>query len=90
MSMSTRVVGFVPPDDDWRKMRDVWQACKAAGIAVPTVVEMFFDDGEPDPQGQEVELPSQEWTNGDMCQGIEIDVAKIPSRVKTIRFYNCW
>lgn len=89
MSMSTWVIGFVPPDDEWKKMADVWFACKAAGVEVPHAVEMFFDEGEPDPHGQEIQLPHRDWS-AEMRNGIEIDVAKIPPKVKIIRFYNSY
>lgn len=90
--MNTRVIGFVPPDDKWRKMADVWFACEKAGVDVPHDVEMFFDEGAPDPHGQEVDLPHTQWQPQDKgwpAWGIEVEVAKIPAKVKFIRFYNC-
>lgn len=89
MSMSTHVVGFAPPDDDWQKMKAIWDACTAAGVAIPRDVTRFFGDTTPDPAGVEVELKSSEWKN-EFCEGLEIDVAKIPKHVKRIRFYNSW
>lgn len=89
MSTSTRVIGFVPPDERWQRMQTIWQACKDAGIDPPPEVERFFEDGEPDPNGQQVPIPSRDWS-GEMRQGIEIDISAIPNHVKTIRFVNSW
>ena len=89
MSMSTHVIGFVPPDERWQAMKAVWDACKATGIGVPAEVEIFFDGEDPDPAGQEVPLPAREWSDQSR-EGYELDVAAIPSQVRTIRFYNSW
>jgi len=89
MSMSTYVTGFVPPDEAWQKMKVVWDACQAAHVPVPDAVEKFFEGGAPDPAGQEVELPVQEWS-GDGSDGYQISVADIPANVKIIRFYNSY
>lgn len=56
MGMSTHVVGFIPPDEKWQKMKAVWDACRAAGVEVPEDVCDFFEGGEPDPAGVEVML----------------------------------
>ena len=63
MSMSTHVYGFRPPDERWQQMKAVFDASKAAGIQVPIEVESFFENGEPDTSGQEVDLGEavQEW-----------------------------
>lgn len=90
MSMSTRVIGFVPPDEAWQKMKAVWDACDAAGIDPPAAVVSFFDGEAPDPAGQELELPIREWSGGEAGAGYELDVAAIPAQVRTIRFYNSW
>ncbi len=91
MSMSTHVIGFVPPDEQWQKMKAIWDACEAAGIPVPEEVDDFFGDTGPDPAGVEVDLDPllREW-HGDSGAGFELDVTAIPSKVKTIRFYNSW
>lgn len=89
MSMSTHVVGFVPPDAKWEKMKQVWDACKAIGVSVPAEVVEFFDDRSPDPKGLEVKVPIRKWSN-DYASGYEIDLDNIPEHVKTIRFYNSW
>jgi len=32
----------------------------------------------------------QKWSDRDMCSGFEINLEKIPSWIKKIRFYNAW
>jgi hypothetical protein len=88
--MSTHVTGFVPPDEQWAKMKAVWDACCAGGIPVPDEVVSFFGDEEPDPAGVEVELPLRKWNGGEKGAGFELDVTAIPEHVKILRFYNSW
>ncbi len=91
MSMSTEIIGFIPPDEKWKKMKAIWDSCEVAGVDPPAEVEEFFEDGPPDPNGQEKDIPMKEWNNDDMnANGFEIEVAKIPKNVKIIRFYNSW
>ncbi len=85
MSLSTHVIGFVPPDERWKAMKAIWDACKKAKIDPPTEVEDFFE-GRPDEEGQEVVIPHKQWV-GEDSNGIEINTAKIPAKVKIIRFY---
>lgn len=89
MSMSTHVIGIMPPDEKFRKMKAAWDACEAAGIEPPGEVEDFFGGERPDTDGAAVDLKGREWSN-DHQQGVEIDIADLPPGVKTIRFYNSW
>ena len=89
MSMSTHVIGFTPPDETWQKMKAIWDACQRADVPVPDEVDDFFGGEAPDPAGVEVELPLREWRDGER-EGFELEVAAVPSSVKTIRFYNSW
>jgi hypothetical protein len=97
MGMSTRIVGIKPPDDTWHKMKAVWDSCEKAGIQVPAEVEAYFEEethSEPDPKGQTVPLNNlagvRDWTDNDMCQGIEIDLDVVPEGITILRFYNSW
>ena len=95
MSMSTHVVGFKPPDDKWKKMKAVWDACKAAGIDPPDDVDAFFEGTAPDDQGMEVDLDGHECAvkyrpASRARDGIEVDVKKLPPDVTVIRFYNSY
>ena len=92
MSMSMNIVGIVPPDDRWRKMKALAVACDAAAIDWPDEVYEYFeveDVDDIDPAGMEISLESAREWGGDEC-GYEIDVADIPAKVKTIRVYNSW
>ena len=91
MSMSTHVVGFVPPDEEWRKMKAVWDACKEIDAKVPVMVGEFFEWGDPDPCGAEVDLDDflKEY-NEEGQSGYEVSVEEIPAKVKVLRFYNSW
>lgn len=92
MSMSTHVIGFIPPDKKWLKMKSVWDACEIAGVPVPDEVSEFFGAlNSPDPAGVEVEIEGkdccEEWSD-DYRTGYQIDVTKLPKHVHILRFYN--
>ncbi len=92
MGMSTNVIGIRPPDAKWLAMKAIYDACEAAGVPTPEEVDKFFDYTRPDPKGVHVELEKicvREYRTEDDA-GYEIDVAKIPADVKTIRFWNSW
>ncbi len=89
MSMSTHVVGIVPPDANFEKMRTIYELCRSQKVPIPREVEKFFNDERPDAAGVRVDLKAVEWSD-DSRAGLEIDVATIPPHVKTIRFYNAW
>ena len=90
MSMTTKVEGFRPPDEEWKKQKAVFDACEAARVAAPKETFDFFD-GEPDEQGQVVGISAacQEHSN-DMESGILVDLSKLPAGLKFIRFVNSW
>jgi hypothetical protein len=91
MGMSTHVIGFRPPDEKWRKMKAVWDACADAGTSPPKEVSEFFQWTTPDPRGVEVDLRACSTKfNDDSRDGIEIDVNKLPKDVTIIRFYNAF
>lgn len=89
MSMSTHVIGFKPPDQKWHLMKAVYDACELAEVAPPSEVSNYFDHQEPDAAGVEVEIPHEAWVD-DMRKGIQVDLSKITSDVKVIRFYNSY
>ena len=89
MSMSTHVIGFHPPDDDWKIHKAVWDACEAAGVPIPDKTDEFFDGEPPDPAGVEIDIVTTEWSD-EGREGYEVKVADIPPHVHTIRFYNSW
>lgn len=90
--MGTTVVGFRPADDQWNKMKAIWENCESMGIEVPREVDDFFDGTPPgDQPGMEVDLKEavKDWRN-EYSQGYEIDVTKLPKNVTVLRFYNSW
>jgi len=87
--MSTCVIGFIPPDAKWKKMKAIWDSCKVAGVSVPKEVDDFFNNEDPDSAGVEKEIPSKKWGE-EGASGYEIEIDKIPKDVKIIRFYNSW
>lgn len=93
MSVGTYVVGFMPPDKMWKKKKAAWDACEAAGIKPPDELQEFFRWEAPDNLGKVVDLGDacQEWNPEDGGrEGIEVDISKLPSGVKFIRFYMSW
>lgn len=94
MSMCTHVAGFRLPDEMWKKMKAVWDACKTAGVSPPKAVEDFFNYKYPsDNTGIEVnlvDLPCITEYNNDMQNGYEVDLDKLPVGIKIIRFYNSY
>lgn len=99
MGMSMYLCGIKPPDDDWKKMKAVWDACAAGDIEPPGEVSGFFGDEVPDDSGVLVELgwgdggaPSDGeygWSNEDAV-GFEVDITALPKDIKKLRFYCSW
>lgn len=86
--MSTHVVGFIPPDQHWKRLKAVHDACIAAGVDVPYAVETTIGS-DPTDYGREVEIEVQEWASTGR-EGYDVDIAKLPDGVTVIRFYNSW
>ena len=59
MSMSAHVVGIRPPDEKWKKMKAVWDACTMANTSIPQEVRDFFGCEPPDKAGVVVEVGSR-------------------------------
>lgn len=96
MGMSTHVAGYKAPDDRWRQMKAIWDACQAAKVPAPQEVYDYFEGEAPDPEGVEVseEILTEngalrEWKD-EYRQGYEVVVANLPDDVQTIRFWNSW
>jgi hypothetical protein len=93
MSMSTSIRGFKPPDEKWKRMREVWRTCEKANVPIPKEVEIFFDYGEPDESGVVIDLEENDavelWET-ESESGFQVDLTKLPKDVRFIRFYNSW
>lgn len=93
MGMSTHVIGFRPPDAKWKKMKAIYDSCIEAEIDVPDEVDEFFDGEPPDERGIQIDLQKTgciKKYKGDMVDGYEVEVAKIPKDVTFIRVYNSY
>lgn len=89
MGMSTNIIGFRAPDEKWKAMKAIYDSCKAAGVGVPSEVELFFENGKPDERGVEIKIEVAEWVN-EYSSGYEVDLKKLPANLTHIRFYNSY
>jgi hypothetical protein len=87
MSYILDVVGFIPPNDEYREKRKLLEELDNADLDIPDELEKFFRFDPPNDAGIPVEL---EFTSGydEVKNGrwLQIDITKIPAGVKTIRF----
>lgn len=91
MGMSSHVYGFIPPNDEWKKMKKVYDACQQAGINPPDAVSEFFDYEIPDPQGMKLSIQfAMKDYKADNESGFEVEISKLPENVKIIRFVNSY
>jgi len=92
MSQFTYIIGIKPPDEKWKKMKAIWDSCKAAKIAPPIEVWEFFNEYEPNEKGVEVRL------NDECCKehtayaenGFIVDLTKLPKDVTFLKFVNSY
>ena len=91
MGMSTHIYGVIPADAQYKKMAAIWHQCEDMGVKIPNEVIKFFNGETPDNKGVLVDLKKKdccaEYT-AEMCEGVEIDISRLPTNVKFIRFYN--
>lgn len=89
--MSTHVVAFRPPDETWRRMKAVYDACETGGIPMPNEVADFFDDEPPDESGVEIDINDilKEWSDESRA-GYQLELSKLPKGITVLRFYNSW
>lgn len=93
MSMNLHVVGFRAPDEQWKRMKDVYEACVEAGIEIPEVVNAFFEGEAPD-VSREIELGDNlictQKYNEEGRTGFVVDLQAAQKRypgLKYIRFF---
>ena len=89
--MTTRVIGFQPPDNEWKTKKAAYDACEAASIPIPEELYTYFNHEPPNDHGREIDITqaTTPW-HDDMREGIEIEIAKLPPNIKIIRFINSW
>lgn len=93
MGMDLHIEGVKPPDEKWKKMFNVFEACRKAEIPIPDEVWEFFNHETPDKAG--VVIPQHKLGIGDVLyaynkegrQGFEIDITKIDKDIKILRFF---
>ncbi len=91
MSTHTQIYGIVPPDKNYQKMKAVWDVCTEAGIEVPDAVKRYFEHEEPDGRGMKIKILSAiEDCSEPHTTGVEVNLSKIPEKVKLIRFVQSW
>lgn len=94
MSMYSYVEGFIPPDQKFNEMMEIWNVCERVGVTIPKEVMDFFGHTSPDPSGMVVRLdlghPAIRRYNQEMRDGFEVDLTKLPEHIKTIRFVNSY
>ncbi len=92
MGMTTHIVGFIPPDEKWRKNAAAWKACEEAEIELPQELMSYFGGEDPtDMPGREVDIePAVANCGREGTDGWEVTLAKLPPEVKVIRFENSY
>lgn len=99
MSMSTHLVGIKPPDDKWKAMKAVYDACVKARITTPVEVGAFFNGEVPEERGVVIELANSydkpyhdavEKFSTDGENGFVVNVGLLPKDVKFLKFYNSY
>lgn len=91
MSQTVYVQGIKPPDETWRRMKAIWDACEAAGVRTPPEIDRYFEGANPDPLGVIVDINhykgivAREWSD-DARNGIEVMIDKLPPGTSIIRF----
>ena len=102
MSMSMHVSALRDMDGEFKRMLEVKKFCDTNKVSYPKEVTDYFGDevGPLDSEESlrddlyEIELDDKmkEWSDGPSGyrSGYEIDIADIPTEVKTLRFYASW
>ena len=82
------VYAIRPPDAKFKKMKAVYDACKAAGLDTPDDVDEFFDYEEPDEMGTQVALEDVGLLEGEYELGFQVAISTIPKWASHIRFVH--
>lgn len=82
------IIGVVPNDDKWKKMKAVYDACIIAKTSLPDEVYDFFRGGKPDPNGNLIDLTDRcvERDDDVNTKSLDLSVESIPTSVKNIKF----
>ncbi len=90
MSVSIYVSGITPPDDEYQKMKAIWDSCTAGGIEVPEQVSEYFDWKNPDPKGiaRDVDEATTR-VSDEYSYGYDIEISKLNPNIRFIRVMLC-
>lgn len=81
------MIGFRPPDEKWKKMKAVYDACQVAGIETPKEIDLFFGYDVPSDDGVTVDIKSAaEYQRDDDSECIKVDIRKLPKDVNILIF----
>ncbi len=92
MSLSVHIEGVKLPDEQWKKMKKAYDACRAAGVDPPEAVEAYFQYEPPDDTGVIVEEEVLEKLGAvtawcpEGSSGFQLHLDKVPKDIKIIRF----
>jgi hypothetical protein len=88
VGIDLHVVGYIPPDEKWYKMKVAYNACEAAGVIVPDDIAGFFGGEDPNTMnGAMVDIARAVRRSGDDDDTIiDVDVAELPNNVRIVRF----
>ena len=89
MSMSTHIKGIKLPNNTWKKMKKVWDACKEIDIDPPKEVLDFFNYDIPNSLGVEIDIKA-EVKDGDGEVTYTVYLDKLPKDINAIQFINSW
>lgn len=78
MCQKMEAVAFVF-DDEYEKMKEVFDICINAGVSVPSEVTDYFDDNQPE-ENLPIKVPIH-----DVSDGIEIYQGDLPSKFYKIK-----
>lgn len=90
MSISLCVSGITPPDDEFYKMKAIWDSCNAAGIDVPEKVLEYFDWKDPDEKGitRAIDYCTTNYSER-YSSGYDIELSKLDPNIRFIRVTLC-
>ena len=92
MGMCTYVQGLKPKTEEYEKKLQIYKLCKETNVNVPDEIEDFFD-GEVCEEGILTDIPKdamKEYSDNYCHEYYEVDLTKIPSDIKKIRFVNSY
>jgi hypothetical protein len=86
MGMTLSVVGVIDKDEQFNKMKKVYDACEKADIEIPDEVTDYFDGEDPnDLIGKEVNINQAIIKGEEYGEDVTYEISKLPAYVKYIR-----